>query len=210
MSEALRRKVSGLPTSPGVYLFKDQKGKVVYVGKAGNLRTRVRAYLRPEGDGRAQIPHLIEKIADVDFITTGNEKEALLLEDTLVKTQRPRYNIKLRDDKAYLCIRVDTKLGVSASVEVRFNTTASTPAAGMPATPVTCTFTEGRIQPDPNGAPAGHSPDHTPSQNTPNSEAAPSPVRVSSSRAGGTGRKLPVASNQPTTSATRWVDPPSL
>ncbi|MHC4939652.1 MAG: excinuclease ABC subunit UvrC [Planctomycetota bacterium] len=107
MSDALRRKVSGLPTSPGVYLFKDDRGKVVYVGKAGNLRTRVRAYLRPEGDGRAHIPHLIEKIADVDFITTGNEKEALLLEDTLVKTQRPRYNIKLRDDKAYLCIRVD-------------------------------------------------------------------------------------------------------
>jgi len=107
MSDALRRKVSGLPTTPGVYLFKDAKGKVVYVGKAGNLRQRVRAYLRPEGDGRAHIPYLIERIADVDFISTGNEKEALLLEDTLVKTQRPRYNIKLRDDKAYLCIRVD-------------------------------------------------------------------------------------------------------
>ena len=98
MSDALRRKAGTLPTSPGVYLFKDAKGKVVYVGKAANLRQRVRAYLRPEGDGRAHIPALIEQIADVDFISTGNEKEALLLEDTLVKTQRPRFNIRLRDD----------------------------------------------------------------------------------------------------------------
>jgi len=108
MSDALRRKVGGLPAGPGVYLFKDARGKVVYVGKAGHLRQRVRAYLRPEGDGRAMIPHLVERIADVETITTGNEKEALLLEDTLVKTHRPRFNVKLRDDKAYLCIRVDT------------------------------------------------------------------------------------------------------
>jgi len=107
MSDALRRKVSGLPAGPGVYLFRDAAGKVVYVGKAGNLRQRVRAYLRPEGDGRVLIPTLVERIADVETITTGNEKEALLLEDTLVKTHRPRFNVRLRDDKAYLCIRVD-------------------------------------------------------------------------------------------------------
>ncbi|MEM8886229.1 MAG: excinuclease ABC subunit UvrC, partial [Planctomycetota bacterium] len=109
MNEALRQKVAGLPTTPGCYLFKDARGKVAYVGKAGNLRQRVRAYLRPEGDGRVLIPHLIEQIADVEFISTANEKEALLLEDALVKTHRPRFNIRLRDDKAYLCIRVDTK-----------------------------------------------------------------------------------------------------
>jgi len=107
--DALRRRISALPTGPGVYLFKDERGKVVYVGKAANLRQRVRAYLRPEGDGRLQIPHLVKRIADVEFIATGNEKEALLLEDTLVKTNRPRYNVRLRDDKAYLCIRVDTR-----------------------------------------------------------------------------------------------------
>jgi excinuclease ABC subunit C len=109
LSDALRRRITALPTGPGVYLFRDEKGKVVYVGKAANLRQRVRAYLRPEGDGRLHVPHLVKHIADVDFIATGNEKEALLLEDTLVKTNRPRYNVRLRDDKAYLCIRIDTK-----------------------------------------------------------------------------------------------------
>ncbi len=108
MSDALRSRISGLPTGPGVYLFKDDKGKIVYIGKATNLRQRVRAYLRPEGDGRVNIPHLVQRIAAVDFIATGNEKEALLLEDTLIKTHRPRYNVRLRDDKAYLCIRIDT------------------------------------------------------------------------------------------------------
>ena len=108
MTDALRRRIGGLPTGPGVYLFKDEKGKIVYIGKATNLRQRVRAYLRPEGDGRVNIPHLVQRIDDVDFIATGNEKEALLLEDTLIKTHRPRYNVRLRDDKAYLCIRIDT------------------------------------------------------------------------------------------------------
>jgi len=104
----LRARVDSLPQEPGVYLFKDGGGKVVYVGKAGNLRARVRAYLRPEGDGRATMPHLVARIEDVETIVTGNEKEALLLENTLIKRHRPRYNVRLRDDKAYLCIRVDT------------------------------------------------------------------------------------------------------
>jgi excinuclease ABC subunit C len=69
----------------------------------------VRSYLRPEGDTRALTPFLARAIADVDFISTGNEKEALLLENTLIKRHRPKYNVRLRDDKAYLCIRVDTK-----------------------------------------------------------------------------------------------------
>ncbi len=102
-------KVSALPHAPGVYLLKDAEGRVVYVGKASDLRSRVRAYLRPEGDGRLATPHLVRRIADVDFIVTSNEKEALLLENTLIKRHRPRYNVRLRDDKAYLCIRVDTK-----------------------------------------------------------------------------------------------------
>lgn len=104
----LRDRVDALPAEPGVYLFRDGAGRVVYVGKASNLRARVRAYLRPEGDGRAAIPHLIARIAGVETIVTGNEKEALLLENTLIKRHRPRYNVRLRDDKAHLCIRVDT------------------------------------------------------------------------------------------------------
>jgi len=105
----LRRRIDELPRSPGVYLFKDEHGKVLYVGKAADLRGRVRSYLRPEGDGRLTAPFLIQRIKDVDFIAVGNDKEALLLENTLIKRHRPRYNVRLRDDKAYLCVRVDTK-----------------------------------------------------------------------------------------------------
>jgi len=109
MTDGLRRRVDALPRSPGVYLLKDEQGRVVYVGKAADLRNRVRSYLRPEGDGRVAAPFLVRRVADVDFILTGNEKEALLLENTLIKRHRPRYNVRLRDDKAYLCIRVDTR-----------------------------------------------------------------------------------------------------
>ncbi|MGH7162725.1 MAG: excinuclease ABC subunit UvrC, partial [Planctomycetota bacterium] len=105
----LRRRVEELPRSPGVYLLQDDKGRVVYVGKSLDLRARVRSYLRPEGDGRANVPFLVRRVADVEFISTANEKEALLLENTLIKRHRPRYNVRLRDDKAYLCIRLDVK-----------------------------------------------------------------------------------------------------
>jgi len=105
--ERLRARVDALPRAPGVYLLKDERGRVVYVGKAKELRARVRSYLRPEGDGRAAAPFLARRVVDVETIVTGNEKEALLLESTLVKRHRPRYNVRLRDDKAYLCIRVD-------------------------------------------------------------------------------------------------------
>jgi len=108
MSE-LRAKVFSLPRGPGVYLFKDERGRVIYVGKAADLRTRVRSYLGATGDGRLATPFLARRIRDVDFILTGNEKEALLLESTLIKRHRPRYNVRLRDDKAYLCIRVDNR-----------------------------------------------------------------------------------------------------
>jgi len=104
----LRARIDALPRSCGVYLLKDDAGRVVYVGKAADLRGRVRSYLRPDGDGRPTAPYLARAIDDVEFIVTGNEKEALLLENTLIKRHRPRYNVRLRDDKAYLCIRVDT------------------------------------------------------------------------------------------------------
>ncbi len=105
----LSGKVSALPHAPGVYLLKDALGRVVYVGKATDLRGRVRSYLRPEGDGRLVTSPLAKQIADLDYLVTSNEKEALLLENTLIKRHRPRYNVRLRDDKAYLCIRVDTR-----------------------------------------------------------------------------------------------------
>jgi len=104
----LEAKLSLLPTSPGVYLFKDQKGGVIYVGKAKNLRSRVRQYARGS-DGRVQIRFLLAQLADIEVIITKSEKEALLLENTLIKQHWPRYNIRLKDDKSYWHIKVTTQ-----------------------------------------------------------------------------------------------------
>ncbi|MCX8116891.1 MAG: excinuclease ABC subunit UvrC [Desulfobacterota bacterium] len=98
--------VEGLPDNPGVYLFKDKKGTILYVGKAGNLRHRVASYFKRIEEKDPKTLLLLEKVADVETIVTETEKEALLLEDTLIKTHHPRYNIKLRDDKRYPCLRL--------------------------------------------------------------------------------------------------------
>lgn len=97
------------PSGPGVYLMKDAEGAVIYIGKAKNLRTRVRAYLGGK-DTRPMIPFLVPKIGDVEFIVTASEKEALILENNLIKKHRPRYNVNLRDDKNYFSIRVDPRV----------------------------------------------------------------------------------------------------
>ncbi|HMQ22294.1 MAG TPA: nucleotide excision repair endonuclease, partial [Planctomycetota bacterium] len=86
--------VRKLPHAPGCYIFKDGRGTVLYVGKAGDLRKRVAAYLKQGGDGRMQMPFLEAEAADVDFVATGTEQEALLLENTLIKKFKPRYNIR--------------------------------------------------------------------------------------------------------------------
>jgi excinuclease ABC subunit C len=101
-------KLGLLPTTPGVYLFKDNKGEVIYVGKAKNLRARVRQYARG-GDGRAQIRFLLAQLVDVEVLMTSSEKEALLLENTLIKQHWPRYNIRLKDDKSYWHVKVTTQ-----------------------------------------------------------------------------------------------------
>jgi excinuclease ABC subunit C len=105
-SRKLEEQVEGLPTDPGVYLFKSERGAVLYVGKAQNLRNRVRQYVNG-GDGRIRIPALIERADSVDVLVTGNVKEALLLENELIKQHKPRFNVRLRDDKQYLALRVD-------------------------------------------------------------------------------------------------------
>ena len=103
-------KLEALPASPGVYLFKDKKGVVVYVGKAKSLRSRVRSYFQDgSSDNRYFIPILQRTLGDLDTIVTGSEKEAAILENNLIKEYRPRYNIKLRDDKDYICLRLDVK-----------------------------------------------------------------------------------------------------
>ena len=104
---AFEAKLGLLPTTPGVYLFKDTKGEIIYVGKAKNLRARVRQYARG-GDGRAQIRFLLAQLADVEVLMTSSEKEALLLENTLIKQHWPRYNIRLKDDKSYWHVKVTT------------------------------------------------------------------------------------------------------
>jgi excinuclease ABC subunit C len=104
---AFEAKLGLLPTTPGVYLFKGTKGEIIYVGKAKNLRARVRQYARG-GDGRAQIRFLLAQLADVEVLMTSSEKEALLLENTLIKQHWPRYNIRLKDDKSYWHVKVTT------------------------------------------------------------------------------------------------------
>ncbi|HEY0482357.1 MAG TPA: excinuclease ABC subunit UvrC [Kofleriaceae bacterium] len=101
-----------IPTEPGVYLFKDARGAVIYVGKAKNLRTRVRQYFRDGGDERFFVAagFLGKAVADVETIVVTSSKEALLLENHLIKKHQPRFNVKLRDDKQYLVLRlVDPK-----------------------------------------------------------------------------------------------------
>ena len=100
-------KLETLPAQPGCYLFKDKKGEVVYVGKAKSLRSRVRSYFQQSsGDERYFIPLLQRTVGDFETVVTVSEKEAAILEDSLVKEHRPRYNVKLRDDKSYLCLRI--------------------------------------------------------------------------------------------------------
>src|SRR5688572_28704825 len=109
MDAALQDKIAHLPTEPGVYLMKDRSGEVIYVGKAINLRARVRSYFNRGGDDRAFIPLLDRILGDVETVLVTNEKEALLLENELIKKHEPRFNVKLRDDKNFICLRFDTR-----------------------------------------------------------------------------------------------------
>ncbi len=103
----LEERVGRLPTSPGVYRWKDEHGRVLYVGKAENLRSRVRAYLKQGGDGRPLVRLLMRRAADVEVVLCRTADEALLLENTQIKQERPPYNLRLKDDKSYLLVRVD-------------------------------------------------------------------------------------------------------
>lgn len=102
----LDEKLSNLPLQPGVYLYKDAKGEVIYVGKAKRLRMRVRSYFQDKADLSPKTQVLVSKIADFEVITTDTEAEALILENTLIKKYRPKYNVLYRDDKSlpYICV----------------------------------------------------------------------------------------------------------
>jgi excinuclease ABC subunit C len=108
MSPELEHKLDNLPSSPGVYVFKGKDGQVLYVGKARSLKSRVRSYFQEgSSDTRFFISRLSRELGDIETVVVGSEKEAALLENTLIKEHRPRYNVKLRDDKEYLSLRLD-------------------------------------------------------------------------------------------------------
>ena len=110
MDANLRKKLDELPAAPGCYLMKDRRGEVVYVGKASSLRSRVRSYFdASRGDDRAFVSLLDDLLGDLEVIVTHSEKEAVLLENELIKRHRPRFNIRLRDDKDFIVLRLDER-----------------------------------------------------------------------------------------------------
>jgi excinuclease ABC subunit C len=117
-AEELGRKIKAVPASTGVYLMRDEKGDAIYVGKAKNLRSRIRNYFQGT-DSRSMVPFLVSRIRDLDFVITNTEKEAFLLENTLIKEHQPRYNVIFRDDKTYVSLRLDTRQDFPAFQVVR-------------------------------------------------------------------------------------------
>src|SRR6202451_1652241 len=105
----LREKAAQLPLSPGVYLYKDAGGRVIYVGKAKSLRLRVRSYFSEDKLGDVKTGTLIAEAREIDYICVDNEKEALALENNLIKQYQPRYNVLLRDDKTYPYIKLTSE-----------------------------------------------------------------------------------------------------
>ena len=102
----LEEKLKSLPAKPGVYLYRDTEGKIIYVGKAVSLKNRVRSYFQASANHPPKTRVMVEKIADLDFIVTDSEVEALILEQNLIKEYRPHYNILLKDDKSYPYLKV--------------------------------------------------------------------------------------------------------
>jgi excinuclease ABC subunit C len=102
----LYEKIRSLPTQPGVYLYKNAEGEVIYVGKANNLRSRVRSYLLEASQANAKTGSLMREAVDIEYILVANEHEALALENNLIKQRKPRFNILLRDDKTYPYVKL--------------------------------------------------------------------------------------------------------
>ncbi|HEX3507555.1 MAG TPA: excinuclease ABC subunit UvrC [Candidatus Dormibacteraeota bacterium] len=107
--ETIKRRLRAVPDSPGVYLFRDSRTQVIYVGKALRLRDRLRQYFTTGYGETARVSELVRKIYDFEFVTTANEVEALVLECNLIKNYRPRFNIRLKDDKNYLYLKLPVK-----------------------------------------------------------------------------------------------------
>jgi excinuclease ABC subunit C len=109
MERPARLKLEDLPDAPGVYLYRDREGRILYVGKAKSLKSRVRSYFQGSSTGQApKTDALLAEIHDLEFIVTRTEVEALILENNLIKTERPRYNVRLRDDKNFPYLKLTT------------------------------------------------------------------------------------------------------
>lgn len=106
MNELIKHKLELLPDSPGCYIHKDKNGTIIYVGKAKNLKNRVRSYFHGSHNTKTEL--LVSEIEDFEYIVTGSNTEALLLEINLIQENMPKYNIKLKDDKSYPFIKITT------------------------------------------------------------------------------------------------------
>lgn len=107
MDKITAQQLTSLPNVPGVYLFRDKKGKILYIGKATSIRKRVLSYFRDRPILIPRLEKMLSQIAKIDFIQTGSEVEALLLESNLIKRQKPKYNVEWKDDKNYLYIKIE-------------------------------------------------------------------------------------------------------
>ena len=168
----LREKVAQLPLLPGVYLYKDAHGTVIYVGKAKNLRARVRSYFNEDRLAERKTGTLIAEARDIDFIQVDNEKEALALENNLIKQWKPRFNVLLRDDKTYPYIKLANEkyprvLRDPPAAERRldllrtlFSRQPGAPAGPFHSSPLQSSVLQSRFLPDPHASlPAvSHSP----------------------------------------------------
>lgn len=108
VNDKIRAKVEALPDSPGVYRWKDKDGRIIYVGKAKNLKNRVRSYVREDKNRSPKVAAMIRHAEDLDITMTATEMEALILECNLIKEIHPKYNISLRDDKSYPYVKITT------------------------------------------------------------------------------------------------------
>ena len=106
ISKMIKNKVKQIPTKPGVYFFKDESGEIIYIGKAKQLRNRVRSYFQQSKHQSAKYISMIKRITDVEWLVVRSEVEALLTEANLIKKHQPHYNVSLKDDKSFPYIRI--------------------------------------------------------------------------------------------------------
>ncbi len=125
INNKLLKKLKTIPDGTGVYLMKDIKNEIIYVGKAKNIKSRVRSYFQNSADDRLFVKFLVKRIADIDFVLTETEKEALILENNLIKQFKPRFNINLRDDKTFVSIKLDVNQDFPYPIIVRQVDTSS-------------------------------------------------------------------------------------